>query len=281
MTIKRLCAPPGNPDAPPGLSSTFFHHDLHEGDIVDVKAPTGSFCLDLAEHRPVVLIAGGVGVTPVFSMLKAICESGSKREAWFFYGVRHSGEHVFREELERFDTAHENVNVRACYDSPRTGDSLGVTHHVQERVSVDLLKRTLPSNNYEFYICGPPPMMSAITTDLAAWGVPEKDIHTEAFGAASVKKIEKPMAVTFPQPHVTFARTGKTVAWNGADNLLEFAEATGIRLDFGCRAGSCGTCVTAMKSGEVIYIRDPDTKPEAGSCLICVARPKTDLVLDA
>jgi uncharacterized protein len=281
VTIKRLGAPPGKPDAPPGVSSNFFHRQLNEGDIVDVKAPSGSFCLDLTEHRPVVLIAGGVGVTPVFSMLKAICESGSKRETWFFYGLRHGGEHVFREELEKFATAHENVNVRACYDSPRAGDQLGVTHHVQERVSVDLLKRTLPSNNYEFYVCGPPPMMSAITADLAAWGVPDVDIRTEAFGAASVKQIEKPMAAVSPQPQVTFARSGKTIAWNDADNLLEFAEAAGVRLDFGCRAGGCGTCMTAVKSGEVVYIRNPDTKPEAGSCLVCVARPGSNLVLDA
>ncbi|MEO6624030.1 MAG: 2Fe-2S iron-sulfur cluster-binding protein [Burkholderiaceae bacterium] len=282
VTVKRLGAPPGKPDLPPGVSSNFFHLGLNVGDIVDVKAPAGAFWLDLAGHRPVVLIAGGIGVTPVFSMLKAIIESGSKREVWFFYGVRHSGEHAFRAALDDFDVKHENVNVRVCYDSPRDDDCLGLTHQIQERVSVDLLKRTLPSNNFEFYVCGPPPMMSAITTDLIAWGVPEGDVHTEAFGPASVKKVEKPVSAVSPQPQVTFARSGKTVDWDGgADNLLEFAEAQGLRLDSGCRAGSCGTCVTAVKSGAVAYIRDPDSKTEAGSCLICIARPKSNLVLDA
>ncbi|MEO7743168.1 MAG: 2Fe-2S iron-sulfur cluster-binding protein [Usitatibacter sp.] len=281
VTIKRLSPPPGAGDAPPGLSSTFFHRDLNEGDIVDVKAPAGAFCLDLAEHRPVVFIAGGIGLTPLFSMLKAICESGSKREAWFFYGIRHGGEHVFREELQRFAPKHENVKLVVCYDAPRAGDQSGVSHHLEERVSTDLLKRTLPSSNYDFYVCGPPPMMAALTQGLAAWGVPEERIFTEAFGPASVKTIEKPAPLVSPQPQVTFARSGKTVAWDGGDNLLEFAEAHGVKPDFGCRAGGCATCMTAVKSGEVTYVRAPDARPDSGSCLICVARPKTDLVLDA
>ncbi|MEP6656897.1 MAG: 2Fe-2S iron-sulfur cluster-binding protein [Betaproteobacteria bacterium] len=281
VTVKCLGAPRGKLDVPPGVASNFLHRNLNEGNIVDVKAPSGSFCLEPEGHAPVVLIAGGVGVTPLFCMLKAVCQSGSKREIWLFFGLRHGGEYIFREELEQFAASHENVNVRVCFDAPHPSDHLGQTYHVHGRVTVDLLKQTLPSNNYQFYVCGPPLMMASIIADLAAWGVPDEYIHTEAFGPASVKTIEKPRASVSPQPLVTFARSGKTLVWNDADNLLEFAEASGIKPDFGCRAGGCGTCATAVKSGEVVYVRNPDTKPDPGSCLICVARPRTDLVLEA
>jgi len=81
---------------------------------------------------------------------------------------------------------------------------------------------------------------------------------------------------------VTFARSNKTVRWEPAsENILEFAKAQGVKIDSGCCAGSCGSCVVAIKSGDVDYLKKPDATPEAGSCFTCVCRPKNDLVLDA
>ena len=63
--------------------------------------------------------------------------------------------------------------------------------------------------------------------------------------------------------------------------LLELAEANGVVIDSGCRVGNCNTCLTAIKAGAVRYVREPDTMPEEGSCLTCIAIPNGDLVLDA
>ena len=282
VSIKRLGPPPQQPDLPPGLSSNHFHQNLNEDDIVDVKAPGGSFFLDLDQRRPVVLIAGGVGVTPVFSMLKAACAADYGQEIWFFYGVRQGGEHAFREEMEQCEAQHSNVKLRYCYSRPSDEDRANNAFHFDENVSVELFKRVLPSSNYVFYICGPPPMMAGVSEDLAAWGVPEEDIRTEAFGPASVKKTETPPPPAGTEEYsIQFSRSGKTLRWTGGENLLEFAEENGVVMDFGCRAGSCGTCLTAVKSGSVEYLRKPDTQPESGSCLACMARPTSDLVLDA
>jgi ferredoxin-NADP reductase len=281
VTIKRIPSPPDRPNLPPGLSSNFFHDQLHEGDILDVKAPAGQFRLDLTQHTPLVLIGGGIGVTPVLSMLNAICDSGSKRETWFFYGVRNGAEHIMRDQMGRMDRENENVHLRVCYSAPRDEDVLGRDYHHAERVSVGLFKRLLPSNNYEFFICGPPPMMESLTNDLGEWGVPDANIRFEAFGPATVKRLkaETPAAATI---EVVFARSGKTLKWDaGAPSLLEFAEASGIPIDSGCRAGNCGTCITAVKSGEVSYLNDPGEPPEEGSCLTCISVPKTNLTLDA
>ena len=79
VSIKKVPAPRDNPTAPPGLISNYFHDSLKEDDIVDVKAPSGHFYLNMTRKTPVVLLAGGVGITPVLSMLNAITEMGSKR----------------------------------------------------------------------------------------------------------------------------------------------------------------------------------------------------------
>ena len=285
VSIKRQGPPPRQPDAPPGLSSNYFHDELQVGDIVDLKAPSGVFCLDLSKHSPVVLIGGGVGLTPMLSMLNAICASGSQRETWFFYGVRNGDEHIMREHLETLEAEYENVHVRICYSDPKDDETAGESFDHACRVSVDLFRQLLPSNNYEFYICGPPPMMESLTTDLAAWGVPDRDIHFEAFGPASVKKNSAEPGSAAAQPTgqiVTFARSNKKLTWDGShDSILDFAEANGVDLDSGCRAGNCGTCITAVKTGEVSYVEEPGSLPEAGSCLACISVPKTDLALDA
>ena len=285
VSIKRLGPPPKQPDVPPGLSSNFFHDELRAGDIVDVKAPSGVFYLDLSKHRPIVLIGGGVGLTPMVSMLNAICDSGSQREVWFFYGVRNGDEYIMKEHLEALQTEHENVHIRLCFSNPKEGEIEGQDYHHAARVSVELFKKVLPSNNYEYYMCGPPPMMESITTDLREWGVPDVDVYLEAFGPASVKKKTPLDQDLLEQPQgqvITFARSGKKVTWEGGHNsILDIAEANGVELDFGCRAGSCGTCITAVKTGEVNYMEEPGVVPEEGSCLACIAVPKTDLALDA
>jgi ferredoxin-NADP reductase len=285
VTIKKLPPPPkAPPGTPPGLSSSFFHDALAEGAIVEVMAPAGEFYLDEASNRPVVLIAGGVGLTPVLAMLNTLVASGSNREIWFFYGVRHQGEHAMFEHLKRVDAENPNVRIVVCYSDPTESCREGEHYTRKGFVSVELMKSVLPSNNYEFYICGPPPMMQMITKDLQGWGVPDADIRFEAFGPASVPKPPAPPPGAEPAQGfaIEFARSKKTVQWApGAGTLLELGEANGIVMNSGCRAGNCGTCLTAIKAGDVVYQNRPGRTPEAGSCLVCIATPKGAMVLDA
>lgn len=286
VSIKRVPPPRDKPDVPPGLSSNHFHDNVNEGDILDVKAPGGAFFLDMSKSSPVVLIGGGVGLTPVLSMVNAITEVGSQRETHFFYGLRNSREHVFKEHLEEIDRNFENVHMHICYSKPLETDVAGKDFQHEGRVGADLFKEVLPSNNYDYYMCGPPPMMTTVTEGLDEWGVPEKNVHFEAFGPASAKKKapakDAPAAAAGPAITVNFAKSGKSLPWNAdVGALLDFAEDNGVDIEFGCRAGNCGTCITAIKSGDVDYLNDPGEPPEAGSCLACIAVPKSDLTLDA
>lgn len=285
VTIKKLPPPPDQPDAPPGLSSSYFHEQLEEGDTVDVRAPTGQFHLDQLSMRPAVLIAGGVGVTPMLSMLNTIVDSGSEREVWFLYGVRHGGEHIMKAHLAEIDRTCPNVHIVTFYSAPRADDREGEDYMWQGHVSVDRMKELLGSTNYDFYLCGPPPMMRVITEGLEEWGVPDGHIHYEAFGPATVTKTPESReahATTTSGVKVEFARSGKTCTWiREVGSILDLAEAQGVTMDSGCRAGNCGTCLTAIKEGKVTYLSEPGVEPEEGSCLSCIAVPNGKVVLDA
>ncbi|PYJ03082.1 MAG: FAD/NAD(P)-binding oxidoreductase, partial [Verrucomicrobia bacterium] len=252
--------------------------------ILDVRAPAGHFVLDTTRQTPVVFIAGGIGITPLLSMLNEVVESGSRRETRFFLGVTNESEHIMRERLLALARANEHIHLQVYYSDPVGEIEEGRDFIYKGRVTIDVLKKTLPSNNFAFYLCGPPGMMKDLTRGLKDWGVPDSQVHFEAFGAESVKHAPTPAPATPAAAvlTVTFAKSNKALKWNGRlGSLLEFAEANGIVINCGCRAGNCGTCLTAIKSGEVSYLQETGAQPEPGSCLACVCVPKTDLVLDA
>ncbi|HVO29391.1 MAG TPA: 2Fe-2S iron-sulfur cluster-binding protein, partial [bacterium] len=284
VSIKKVAPPPDKPKLPPGKSSSYFVDTVREGDLLDVRAPAGGFVLSDTD-APVVLIGGGIGVTPVLAMLRALIAAGAKRETWFFYCIRNKSEHALKEEIEALAAESPNVKLKVLYSNPTPNDIEGKDFHEKGRISVDVLKKHLPSSNYEFYLCGPPAMMESMGEGLRGWGVPGERVFAEAFGPAAVKKTAAPAAAPAPGatgPKVTFAKSGKTVTWTGAHaNLLELAAACEIKIDSGCGAGSCGTCLTAMKEGSVDYVKKPDSMPEGGSCLVCIGVPKGDVVLDA
>ena len=284
VTIKR-CLPPPKSDHPPGIGSSFFCDSVKEGDIVDTKAPNGHFFLDMEKQRPVVLISGGIGVTPMVTMANALTEAGDTREIWFFFGARNSADHMFKTYMDEITAKNKNVHMHVCYSKPLPTDVKGRDYQHEGRVTVDLFKELLPSNNYDYFLCGPGPFMESITTDLTTWGVPDAWVHFEAFGPASVKK-KTPAKVegttsTAATFEITFSKSGKKVKWDGShDSVLALAEENGVKIDAGCRAGGCGSCLIAIKSGEVEYAGAPPDV-EAGSCLSCICKPKGALVIDA
>ena len=283
VSIKRLPPPPGQSHLPPGRSSNHFHDRVVVGSTLAARAPSGHFYLEPGS-LPVVLIAGGIGITPMMSMLNWCLEQQPEREVWLFYGVRNGREIAMREHLESQASRHANFHLRICHSDPLPQEVAGRDYHHAGRVGIDLLRLQLPLHPYHFYICGPGPMMKSMVEGLEDWGVPDARIHFEAFGPASVKRrtsvAAEPVAAA-SDIVVTFAKSGKQVAWNGADNLLEFAEAAGIKVDSSCRGGACGTCQTTITAGEVFYRQPPDHDPEPGACLLCVCAPKTNVTLEA
>ncbi|MGB5638864.1 MAG: 2Fe-2S iron-sulfur cluster-binding protein, partial [Sedimenticolaceae bacterium] len=284
VSIKCVPAPSDCPDVPPGVSSGFFHDHVHEGDHLMVKAPSGHFHLIEDEPLPIVLIGGGIGITPMLSILNSVLERGVEREIWLYYGVRNGSEHIMKGHLQALAERHDNFHLHVCYSAPGEDDVEGDDYDHRGRVDLPLLRNTLKLARYQFYVCGPKPMMESLVPGLEEWGVESGDIHYESFGPATLVKRETPaqIAVSTRPVSVTFNRSRKRLTWNpAADSLLEFAEANGIDVDSGCRAGSCGSCQTALTAGKVDYNQQPDADIEPGHCLLCIATPSCDLVLEA
>lgn len=282
VTIKRVPSPADAPDAPPGLSSNYFHDQVREGTRLLVKAPSGHFSLLEDEPLPIVLLAGGIGITPMLSILNSILQNGRAREVWLYLGVRNGAEHIMKEHLNSLQRAHANFHLHVCYSRPGEGDVEGVDYQHRGHADIELLRSTLKLMRYQFYVCGPKPMMETLVPALEEWGVAPGDIHYESFGPASLVKREKPALTVAQVIRVTFSKTGQSIPWDpSADSLLEFAEANGVAVESGCRAGSCGSCQTRVEAGEVAYNQQPDADIEPGHCLLCIATPKGDLTLAA
>jgi ferredoxin-NADP reductase len=285
----------GAPLAQGGVSH-YVNWQWGVGDSIDVQAPRGDFFLNPEKTEPVVLLAGGVGITPLMSMIETVLERGDRRDLLLFYGLKHGGEHVFKERLSELARTYSNFNVLNCYSSPQSDDVEGRDFHFAGRVSVDLIKRALPGPNYHFYMCGPGPFMNDLFAQLVQWGVPEDHIHFEAFGPATVKPANT-VSPKSPTPNlagetaqcvVHFARSNRSIPWNeGGPTLLDVAHRAGVPMSSGCRAGQCGSCQTKLIQGEVEYPKGHPHHVEVGHCLPCVGVPKSsgssreEVVLDA
>ncbi|MCP4698022.1 MAG: 2Fe-2S iron-sulfur cluster binding domain-containing protein [Gammaproteobacteria bacterium] len=285
VTIKRVAAPPDRPELPPGLSSNFCHDYLQKGCRLMIKAPAGHFHLMEDEMLPVVLIGGGIGITPMLSMLNTLLENGSKREIWLYYGVRNGADAIMKDHLQSLAGRHGNFHLCLCYSTPGEDEAEGVDYQHAGRIDIPLLRATLKLMRCQFYVCGPKVLMESLVPGLEAWGVDSDDIHYESFGPAALIKHEKPetapeAAVAHPIA-ITFSRSGKSIPWDpDVDSLLEFAEANGIAVESGCRAGSCGCCQTSLETGEVEYNQQSDVDVEPAHCRLCISTPKSDLTLD-
>ena len=283
VSIKRVPSPADQPGVPPGLSSSHFHDHVQEGSILEIKAPSGHFHLIDDEPLPIVLIGGGIGITPMLSILNTLLERGSQQQIWLYYGVRNDSEVIMKEHLWALDRAHENFHLHLCYSNPGEGDKPAIDYQHNGRVDIPLLRNTLKLMRYQFYICGPRPMMESLVPGLEAWGVDSGDIYYESFGPATLIRQEKPNSGTAAQSiSVTFGQSGNSITWTpNVGSLLELAEENGIAVESGCRAGSCGCCQTILESGEVEYLQQPDAEIAPGHCLLCISTPKGDITLAA
>lgn len=289
ISVRKVPPPPNSPDAPPGLVSNFLHDHVHEGDLIDVQAPNGDFFLDVEHETPICLLAGGVGVTPILSMCNTLIDTKSNREVWIYFGVRNSDDLVMLPNFEYAASHLKNVHVFICFSNdmpPGVEDGTVMESGIvfrKGRVDCAMLKKTLPGNNYAYYICGPPVMMTTLEKDLMAWGVNKDKINWEAFGASSAPA---PAIATGKALDIVYGASGKTISWKGEKSIRATAKAAKFKekkVKYACGQGKCGCCLTALKSGEVEYL---DTQPafaglQEGYCLPCIATPKTAIELDA
>ena len=285
ITIKQARPPAGSAELPLGVGSTFFHQRVQAETTLGVQSPQGAFFLDPTDSAPVVLIGAGIGITPILSMANTIAHECSEQIAYVFAGFGNSREHPFRQQMQELHAANENLQFDISYSRPMPADNLGRDYDHRGYIDLARLKQVLPSNNFRFYVCGPPSMMESLVPALRAWGVPKSHIRYEAFGPATVKGMKQVRTtddIAKGPCQVEFMLAGACLAWDGGyESLLEFAESQGVPLDYGCRAGNCGQCLVSVRSGSVDHIKDPGMPLDENQCLTCIGVPHGDVVLEA
>lgn len=169
---------------PHGQISNYLHDHVQIGDQLEVAPACGNFTLDTtsSNQRPLVLISGGVGITPLLSMFHAAVEANSSRDIWFIHAARDERVHAFEQEVLAIAAVHPCTNIQFCYDNPVNQSTLQSQHHRQGRIDRDLLEQLLSGPDADFYFCGPKPFMTSIYKILHDWGVPEAQVNYEFFG---------------------------------------------------------------------------------------------------
>ena len=271
LTIKR---------EPMGTASTHIHDQLKPGDMVSFSGPAGSFVFADQKTPAVVFIAGGVGITPVMSMLRTLIHTNWPGTIHFLFATKTEADIIFKNELEYLRNSYPQLKLfitltREPTTSAWRGSRSRLTAEIMQQLIPDIAK--LPA-----YICGPNDMMDAACNMLLESGVPQKNIFTEAFSGAkspssSTSIIEEPL---LDQATIQFLPSNQTLPVENDYTVLELAESADIEIPYECRSGICGQCKVRLTKGKVsMACQDaltPDEKRH-GYILACQAKPLSSL----
>ncbi|MBD9650755.1 NO-inducible flavohemoprotein [Ensifer sp. ENS09] len=168
-----------------GQGGSRYLHDLATvGTVLSATPPAGDFFLPDAPAAPVVLLSGGVGLTPMVSILETIAEEHPNLEAHFVHGALNSGTHAMDRHVRELADAHGKITISSFYSAPANGDAVGLSHDFDGFITAEWLRNHTPIANAEFYLCGPKPFLRALVPALAREGVSSERVHYEFFGPA-------------------------------------------------------------------------------------------------
>lgn len=171
----------GEPGQPAGKVSCLLHDHIEPGDELLVAPPYGTFHIDVDARTPIVLISGGVGLTPMVSMLKTALQDPA-RQVVFVHGARNSRVQAMRNRLRQAERENENFRVIVFYNEPLAEDVEGRDYDHPGLVDVKLIRDQILLPDADYYICGPIPFMRQQHDALENLGIPEARIHYEVFG---------------------------------------------------------------------------------------------------
>ncbi len=165
-----------------GKISRYMHDNVNVGDVIKATSPLGEFFLKEDTKKPLVLLSGGIGITPVMSMLYKALEE--KREVIFVQAVLNSTAHTFKNELAEVAKNNSNLKTAVFYSNPLDSDKMGVDYDVEGFATKEWLESNLPKNG-EFYFCGPLGFMKHVFNTLKGMNVSDDEINYEMFGPSA------------------------------------------------------------------------------------------------
>ncbi len=283
-----------------GIVSRHLHANVIAGGDLEIEVPFGYFTFTGAEADSIVLIGGGVGATPLMSVLRYLTDRCWGGDIFYLFCCRTSAEFLFRDEIEQLQRRHPNLHVVATMTRATGTVWIGP----EGRITKDLIDQSVPEiARRRVHLCGPTPMMDEMRSFLIALGVPRTQIKSEAFGtdkrAATARAaaaapgspapvIARPQGDVSPKPiavpTVSFSRSGRSAALAPDMTVLEAAESVGVAIENSCRSGTCGTCKVRLLGGsvsmEVEDALEPGEKAQ-GWILACQAKASVDLAVEA
>ncbi len=279
---------------PRGAVSRHINDLLEVGDQIETQGPVGRFTFTGTEADSIVLISGGVGITPMMSITRYLTERSWAGDIYFVYVCRTPADFMFANELAALQRVNAKLRVAVTMTRPEGTNWKGPRGHLTK----ELLTQTVPDlASRRIHLCGPPSMMDSTKALLTELGVPPDHLKTEAFGATkpvlAVAGTTAESTAPATGPLVTFSKNNKSARIHvdlrrgdspPKQSILELSEELGIGIEFSCRVGTCGVCKVKMASGEVeMAVQDalePDDKAN-NIILACQAKPKGDVTVEA
>lgn len=275
-----------------GLVSNWLHDNLREGDQLPVHGPVGNFnAIDFPADK-VLLLSGGVGITPVMSMARWFFDTNANVDISFVHSARTPHDLIYHRELEHMASRIANFTLHLICEGHELGESWSgyrgfLSKPMLELMTPDYLQR-------EIFCCGPTPYMQAVKRLLQEQGFDMERYHEEAFGPTPVKvqeeaeelaaeAAEAPQVPVSQQYQVTFVGSGKSVRVAPGETVHAAAAQLGLHIPKACGMGICGTCKVLKTSGEVAMEHNGGITEEdeaEGYILACCSVPQGDVLID-
>ncbi len=278
VTVKRIAG---------GVFSNWVGDTLRPGAALDVMPPHGSFTCDFdaAAANHYVGFAGGSGITPVISLIKAAMIEEPESRFTLFYGNRDSQSVIFLEELARLKNRYMG-RLEIHHFLAEEMEDIDLFNGMLDRAKCEEILAHLiePAEVAAFFICGPEPMMDAAEAALLDAGVAKDKIHIERFTAGRPSAAQAAQMQALQQEAagltmlVTLDGRKRRIPFDaGAGNILDSARKAGLPAPYACKAGVCATCRARVVSGEAEMAARyglTDEEVGAGYILTCQSVPK-------
>lgn len=275
-----------------GLASRYLHEQVREGDLLDVTAPAGKFTFTGKESPEIVMIAGGVGITPLMAKIRYLTDLGWAGPIRLIFSIKTAEDYIFRNELEALQERFSNlrVTVTATRETDPTWEG------ERERISPALLQRAAPNlTASRVHLCGPTEMTEPVIEMLRQLGIPNDQIKVESFASPSRKQNSAAASEPTSAPAgmdvasseeatLEFGRSGKSIRKLNGQTILDLAEANDVEIPYECRAGVCGQCKVQLVRGKVTMDSEDALSAEErsqGLILCCQARCLDEVLIDA
>ncbi len=261
-----------------GKGSEWFH-SLQVGDRVKATPPSGRFVDEtfdsLGANEDRVYLAGGIGITPILSMIQNRIENSQfSQRMTLFYGVRKKSDLVFHDLLMYWSKRHPYFSYYWFLSEDEENSEN------KEKLDFASIKKYLKDLTGKiYYLCGPEPMMEALVEGLLSFGLDESHLRMEKFVSPSLLDPEK-----FPLRNLQIRKGNQVWNYQGRENILSFLESQGETVAYSCRSGVCGTCKIRLKGkGKVKNLTDSGLslhEKKEGWILSCVSYPEEDIEID-